>query len=452
MCVLFIAMRLPAQKTWSLVISSSVELRTLKLTNKAEQSSRPLKGASITLYQGKTVLNQSMSSGSGDFSVLVPPDGDFTIVVSYPGCNAKKFQISTKGVPETFDQEGWEPSFPIGGVIMSKPLYSIDYSALQEPVVRVVFKQKGKVFDDDGAYTDEALGRLRKIKSDEDDLIARFLEAVNAGDVALKKPDCPLAKAMYEKALALIPKEDYPIAQLAKVGDCLVEKERTDKIAAAESGKKQEEEKARQKAKEEMKAKELAQAEKFAKEKEEAKARQKEESEKQRRETDNNAKQALQEEETKKASQKAAEEEQRKKPVQPSQVVDAGQPTTNSKSGTSPKEEKTKHKKTPEKSGKNQSKNTEAVVSNTAVKKESTTHESGVGSVNSKKSRYNTPQVIGTSQYQKLINEADGKFREKDYVRAKVLYTKALDQKPADAYATERLKAIKEILGKGTGE
>jgi hypothetical protein len=408
-------------------ISSSVEIKTLKLTNKAEQDTKPLKGATIALYQGSTLVKQAQSSTSGDFSVLVPADGEFMIVVSYPGCNPKKFYVSTKNVPETFDKEGWEPSFPIGGVIMARPLYSIDYSALREPMVKVIFKQKGKVFDDDGDYTDEVLGKLRKIKADEDDLIARFLEAVQAGDAALKKPDCPLAKAMYEKALGLIPNEEYPIAQLAKVGDCLVEKEKQDKIVAAESDGKKQEEAAKQKVKDQRKALEVAQAEKFAKEKNAERLRQKEEA--QKRETPKVVTENKASGQLEPGSEKARAE---KKPASP-----AGREAT-VMTGSKAK------KKTVEAGRKEQS--AAPVLSSSA--KSGASHEEG-GKVKAKKTHYSIPQVIGTSQYQKLVAEADEKFDKRDYVQAKALYNKALGLKPSDAHATGRLDEIRKLESAG---
>ena len=84
---------LRAQQDWHLEVSSSVELRTLKLTNKAEKDSRPLAGATIALYQGTKLVKQVLTDGNGDFSMAIPPNGEYVLIVSYKDCNAKKFQI-----------------------------------------------------------------------------------------------------------------------------------------------------------------------------------------------------------------------------------------------------------------------------------------------------------------------------------------------------------------------
>ena len=587
---------LRAQDTWMLEIRSNVELRTLKLTNKAEQNTKPLKGATIALYQGSSVVKQVSSDASGDFSMMVPPDGEFVIVVSYPNCNPKRFFVSTKGVPADYDREGWEPEFPIGGVIMAKPLYSINYGALQQPMAKISFKVRGKVFDDDEEYTDQVLNSLKQIKSDEDVLIARFLEAVQAGDAALKKPDCPLAKMMYEKALGLIPNEEYPVAQLAKVGECLREKEKQD-LALAEKAAKQKEledkkkreqeervnrereeaervarEKAeaaaRKKAEEEQMAKARAEAEekarreqeiqlaaknaeaarkkaeeekaasekaaqeklaaekaeseakqkaadeklarekaenearekeakeklarekaesetrqklageKLAREKEESAAREKEAREKLAREkaeaaaqekaaADKVAKEKQQEGERQKAAaeklaaEKAAPEtKENEKEIRPGTKVQAVSAAGQSGSDPIKNSDKSNSKETPvseSESAVNTQKATGSATQNPVAKAAERSPSSPIiarensgspgepndGRVKSRKSRHSVRHVLGTSQYEKAVAEADELFLNKDFDKARALYSKALELKPLDAHSTARLDQIK---------
>ena len=54
-------------QTWSLKLKSTVELRTYKLTNKADISVDKLGGASITLTKAGAVVLQTQSDGGGDF-------------------------------------------------------------------------------------------------------------------------------------------------------------------------------------------------------------------------------------------------------------------------------------------------------------------------------------------------------------------------------------------------
>ena len=70
-----------------------VELRQVRLTNKVDMSETRLQGATISLYQGSKVITQIQSDANGDFTLDVPANGDFVMVVSYKDCNSKKFSI-----------------------------------------------------------------------------------------------------------------------------------------------------------------------------------------------------------------------------------------------------------------------------------------------------------------------------------------------------------------------
>ncbi|MDP2387333.1 MAG: carboxypeptidase-like regulatory domain-containing protein [Bacteroidota bacterium] len=272
--VLLLSFTLKAQ-SWKVEIKSNVEIRTWKLTTKIEVSEKPCLGATIKLLLNGTVVEQTTSDGGGDFTLHVPPKGSYIIEVSYPGCNTKRAAVITEGVPD-FGEEVFNPSFGIGGFVMSKPLPGIDYSGLQQPMVKVGYIPRIKNFDDDEAYTQQSLGVVGKISAAENALMESFCATNRSGDEALKKPDCPLAKILYEKAISMIPGESYPVTQLIKVGACLKEKEEAAAKAKAEAEAKLAAEKvAKEKAEaeklaKEKAAKEKAEAEKLAKEKAEA--------------------------------------------------------------------------------------------------------------------------------------------------------------------------------------
>ena len=212
-------------QTWKLELSSTVELRKVKLTNSILKDDRSLAGAIIVLMQGSTVISQTRSTPDGDFTVEIPANGQFELIVSYEGCNPKKFSISTTDVPPEIGTGKFKPSFNIGGVIMAKALFSIDYSVLKQPMVKIKWLPDKKRFDHDEKYTDQVLDALGRLRKSEDELLEKFITDVKAADVALKKNDCPLAKTLYERSLKTIPDEIYPKEQLIKVGACLKEKD-----------------------------------------------------------------------------------------------------------------------------------------------------------------------------------------------------------------------------------
>ena len=262
--VVFSSINAMAQE-WSLRLKSRVELRTFKLTNKAEVSEQGLSGASVVLYKGSTVVSQVQSDGNGDFEIFVPANGDYILAVSHPGCNTKKFQVNTMGVPEKITGDNYKPSFGIEGVIMARSFPGINYSILNQPLVKVLYMDRGKKFDDDEAYTNQMLGAIGSYRNDETLLIDRFCSTNAAGDEALKKGDCPLAKAKYEEAMKMIPGEFYPKQQLELVGKCLKDKEAQDK-AKQEAEKLAAEKAAAEKLAAEQAAKAKEEAERLAKE------------------------------------------------------------------------------------------------------------------------------------------------------------------------------------------
>jgi len=224
---------------WPLKLTSNVYLRTWKLDTKASKEEKEIDGATITLYQNGKQINQTTSSNGGEFTLLIPQDGEFYLLVSYPGCNSKRMSINTQNVPEKYSKDNFKPTFKItGGFIMVKPYPGINYSELNQDLTRVEFIPNKKAFDDTEEGTERGLGIVSKIYDAEDALFSRFCSTNKAGDIALAKPDCPLAKSLYEKAISMIPGEQYPVDQLAKVGLCLKDKELAEKKAAEEAAAK----------------------------------------------------------------------------------------------------------------------------------------------------------------------------------------------------------------------
>jgi hypothetical protein len=224
---------------WTLKLSSNVYLRTWKLDTKANKEEKEIDGATITLFQNGKQIGQTTSGNGGEFTIMIPQNGEFYLTVAYPGCNTKRMGINTQNVPENITKDNFKPTFKItGGFIMVKPYPGINYSELSQDLISVEYLPNKKAFDDTEEGTEKGLGIVSKIYSAEDDLFNRFCSTNKAGDVALAKPDCPLAKSLYEKAIAMIPGEQYPVDQLAKVGLCLKDKELAEKKAAEEAAAK----------------------------------------------------------------------------------------------------------------------------------------------------------------------------------------------------------------------
>ena len=227
-------------QNWMLKLSSTVELRAWRLTSTAEKSEKALSGATIKLYKGNTQVSETSSNAKGDFVIDVPAGGEFVLTISFPGCNTKKFFVSTSDVPENVGKDSYKPTVNISGFLMSKPLKGVDYIGLNEPLVKVEYKAKGQNFDKDEAITNNGLNILSKIYDAETSLIQKFCAANKAGDDALKNHNCPSAKDYYEKAIHMLPGEQYPVDQLAKAELCLKNKKAEAEAAAQEAALKAE--------------------------------------------------------------------------------------------------------------------------------------------------------------------------------------------------------------------
>lgn len=211
-------------QNWSLKLTSNVELRSWRLTTRADKTQKSAQGATIVLLNDTNVITETTSDAEGNFTIEIPGNGDYNLTVSYPGCNTKRFYVSTKGVPDELGKTKYEPSVSIGGFLMSKPIHGVDYIGLNQPLVKVEYKSD-QSFNKDEAVTSNGIKIVSKIVDDEKAIIEKFCTANKMGDDALNNKNYKLAKSYYEKALEIIPKEEYPTERLKKAEDGIKETE-----------------------------------------------------------------------------------------------------------------------------------------------------------------------------------------------------------------------------------
>jgi hypothetical protein len=470
-------------QNWTLELKSYVEYRTWSLTTKAVSKETALQGATIKLFQGSTLVSQVTSDADGEFTLLVPPNGEFMGEVFYPGCNAKRFSVSTTGVPEKVGDNDYKPTFAIkGGFVMVKPYPSIDYSNLEKSLIRVSYLPSLKNFDNEEAATQTGLGLVGQVYDAENILFEKFCAKNREGDAALKIPDCPLARKLYNEAIAIIPNEEYPVEQLKKVGACLKEMEeaekkikeaaeakekaRLDQLAknktlAEENSRKNE---AKEKENEEKRLKaeadkqaaaklaaEKADADKIAKLKADLKEKEKQkvEADKQiaaklaaeKAEADKIAKQKnaentaninktrKQSEEDEAAIKKKADEDEMARKKRQAEDDDAARKRKGDAGSDWIR-------------GKQTGKTDEVV----GGKKPSTPDDGEMDATGSK--HRPVRKMIGTDQYKADMAKANELFKHKRYEEAKPVYESALQSKPDDPIAKAKLAEIEKLLNK----
>ena len=254
---------------------------TLPFISKVEKNGKKLQGATITLMQGSKQILQTMTGDDGAFKIQIPANGDYIVVVTKPGHCAKKFQFSTRGVPADKTQDNFK-GFNIESISLFEPLPNIDYSVLNQALVKVNYDPTKDNFDYDEAYINQMLSALARLKQLEQDAInkqkeleANYTASLKAGDAAFKKKDWVMARAGYNQALTYKPAELYPKDQLAQIEIIIKDQEALNKKAADDAAKKAAEKAAADaaaKAKAEADAKAKADAEAAAKKKAEEEA------------------------------------------------------------------------------------------------------------------------------------------------------------------------------------
>lgn len=220
---------------------------TLPLSGRVEKNEKKLQGAIVTLMQGSKQIAQTMTGEDGLFKFEIPANGDFIVTVTKPGHCTKKFQVSTRGVPP--DDKSTK-RFEIPGISLFEPLPDIDYSVLNQPLVKIMYSAEKQVFDYDEAYFAQSLAALDKIKQLERDALnkqkeleANYKTAITNGDKAFQKKDWNMARAAYRVATNLKPNENYPKDQLAQIDKIIADLEALNK-KNEEAAKKAAEEKA----------------------------------------------------------------------------------------------------------------------------------------------------------------------------------------------------------------
>ena len=215
---------------------------TLPFSSTVVKSEKKLQGATVSLMQGSQQIKQTITGEDGIFNFKIPANGDFTIILTKIGHCTKKLQVSTKGVPADKSNDDFT-GFNIESISLFEPLPDIDYSILNQALVKVSYNSKSDNFDYDETYSNQMLGALEKLKQLELAAIARqkeievnYMSAIKTADKAFKKKDWITAKTSYNEAIKVKPTELYPKNQLLQIDiiikdqDALNKKSKADKL------------------------------------------------------------------------------------------------------------------------------------------------------------------------------------------------------------------------------
>lgn len=419
--------------------------------------------------QGSTKVLETMTGDDGAFKFQIPSNGDYLIIVTKPGHCTKKFTVSTRGVPAD-KVKGDFKGFNIESISLFEPLPGIDYSELNQPLVKVNYNATSDNFDYDEAYSNQMLSvleRLRQLELDalnkQKELEANYTAAIKAGDAAFKKKDWAIARAGYNEALTYKPAEAYPKAQLTQIEiiikdqEALNKKAETDKKAAEDSAKaKADAESAAKKAAVD-KAKAEAEAARLAKEKADKEVLEKmskEEAAKKaaadKLEAERLAKEAAVKKAADEAAAKASEAARLAKEKADKETLDKMSKEDVAKKAAADKLEAERlAKEVSAKKAADDAAEKAAEAARLAKEKEDKEAADKSAKEAANKTKI-TPPPLTVDRYKEAKDKGDNFFGMKRYKEAKTAYEEALIAKAGDSYAKGKLAEIEKLLKSDT--
>jgi hypothetical protein len=445
----------------------------LSLTGRVEQNGVDLEGASVTLMNGAKQISQIITEDDGEFGFQVPPDGNFTIIVTKKGLCSKNFQVSTKFVPS---QSKGVSRFDIPGIILFEQNPEVDYSILNQPIVKIKYDTIKNIFDYDEEYFTKSLAALEKLRQLEKEAIDRqksintnYLSFIKSGDKAFQKKDWSSAKQFYQQATELKKAESYPKSQLILVDNNIkTQNELVAKLASekAIADKLASEKLASEKALAEKLAAEKAIADKLAAEKLAAKiaseklASEKALAEKLASEKAIADKQAAEKLAAKIASEKLASEKALAEKLASEKAI-ADKLAAEKLAAKIASEKLATEKALAEKLASEKAIADKLAAEKLAAKiaSEKLASEKALAdklasdkasaeklAAEKNKSTNTIAPVLGFDKYKDAISNGDNYFKTKRYLDAKKAYQEALINKTNDTYATNKLIEIEKIL------
>ncbi|MCA6443610.1 MAG: hypothetical protein IM600_09310, partial [Bacteroidetes bacterium] len=254
--------------------------KTVRFETRIEKDGKGTGSANVNVLQNGKPFRTVVTGDDGKLKLDLPFGFNYQIVVSKPQLCTKKFEVSTIGIPE----DSREMAFKVDGISLFELQKGIDYSVLNQTLLKVNYNAGTQNMDYDEAYFNQIQGALAQLKELERSAIqkakekeASYQNAIKNGDKQFQKKEWQVALSSYQEATSIKPEESYPKEQIANINKLIAEADAKAKAEAEAKAKAEAERLAKEKADAEAKAK--AEAERLAKEKADAEAKAKAEAE-----------------------------------------------------------------------------------------------------------------------------------------------------------------------------
>ena len=124
-----------------------------------DDSRRKLKNTKITLRSKSKKADTVIVAESGEFTLFLEFDKDYTIEMSKNGYISKKIGFSTRKVPDKDKKEAHGFEFELS---LFKEMEGFDGSVFKKPVAKVIYNLRKRYFDYDDVYTEQQQTRIHK--------------------------------------------------------------------------------------------------------------------------------------------------------------------------------------------------------------------------------------------------------------------------------------------------
>jgi hypothetical protein len=173
----------------------------------------PLAGAKAILYENNNQISTVITKSDGIVTFTLLPNKDYTIEITKENYVTKRVSINTK-IP-TYETQQFEIAFSI---LLFVPCEGLDYSMLQNPVLKVIYNDVKRDFLQDKQYDELMQDKLSQLmKKNQECLDAKFNEVVKKADRLFHEKRYTEARPVYLDASLIRPGNKYVRDQIAEI-------------------------------------------------------------------------------------------------------------------------------------------------------------------------------------------------------------------------------------------
>ena len=242
-----------------------------------KEPDKPMQGAKAVLYEKGKEIESVITKTDGIVTFKLNPNTEYLMEISKEGYVSKRVSIVTR-IPQ-YEKQQFEVAFSI---LLFVPCEGLDYSVLQNPVLKIIYndvkrdfladktydelmrakleqlmqkneqciedkyqsvvKKADKLFNEkkyneslniyqdakklrpDDKYVNTQIDKINKILSEQKNNETAYQNYIAQADKQFRTQNYPLAKELYSRALEIKPQETYPAQQIAEIDKIISQK------------------------------------------------------------------------------------------------------------------------------------------------------------------------------------------------------------------------------------